>query len=730
MSFRDLSIQREYRSLIHNVTKDFFIPLLHNAVEYKRAVGFFSSSILVQFSDGLTSLARNHGSIQLVASPYLSEEDVSAIQKGYELRRRVREIILTELKSPKDYFEKMQLNLLANLIADGILDLKIALTNNSSMIGMYHEKMGIFVDSDNNCVAFSGSMNESKNALDSNYEVIDVWCSWKGEEQNQRVKSKKAAFSSIWSNTETNVSIIEFPQLKQELIDRYRISKIRDYVKDSPDQIYEPKPPQIDSKRNIEIPSDLVLYNYQMNAIEQWEKQKYCGIFDMATGTGKTVTGLGAVARLHQRLNGRLAVVIVCPYQHLVEQWVEEVQRFKINPIVGYSTSPQKDWLKRLENSILYQNLNVKNSEFFCFICTNATFSTQKVQEQFDKLADNTLLLVDEAHNFGAHHLSQLLSTKFKYRLALSATIERHRDEEGTSKLYKYFGKKCIEYSLERAIDEMKLTRYKYYPIITTLNQAEMMHYSNLTEEIAKCILETKNGKAYLSEKGKMLTIKRARLVAGIADKIQKLRECIAPYTSDNHILVYCGSATLQVDEQNASFDSEEEIRQIDAVTSLLGNELDMRVSQFTSREKISEREILKREFASGEHLQVLVAIKCLDEGVNIPAIKTAFILASTTNPKEYIQRRGRVLRLYPSKEFAEIYDFLALPRPLVDASSLTKSQMQKELTLVKNELLRAKEFSRLALNMSEANRVLDSIKEAYFIDDFTFYEEEAYVEF
>jgi superfamily II DNA or RNA helicase len=162
----------------------------------------------------------------------------------------------------------------------------------------------------------------------------------------------------------------------------------------------------------------------------------------------------------------------------------------------------------------------------------------------------------------------------------------------------------------------------------------------------------------------------------------------------------------------------DEDLRQIDAVTDQLGNKLNMNVSQFTSKENVEEREILKREFADGDTIQALIAIKCLDEGVNIPKIKVAFILASTTNPKEYIQRRGRVLRLAEGKEYAEIYDFITLPRPLDDVPSLTVDQMKKELSLVKNELCRAEEFSRISMNMVEVESVLDEIKEAYSIND------------
>ena len=207
------------------------------------------------------------------------------------------------------------------------------------------------------------------------------------------------------------------------------------------------------------------------------------------------------------------------------------------------------------------------------------------------------------------------------------------------------------------------------------------------------------------------------------------MEETIQPYLHDKHILVYCGATKgLEENQDYTSVDSED-IRQIDEVTDLLGNKLKMDVSQFTSKEDIEEREVLKREFSTGDTLQVLIAIKCLDEGVNIPKIKTAFILAGTTNPKEYIQRRGRVLRLAKGKEYAEIYDFNTLPYAPEDTLTLTETQLKRCTTLVKNELNRATEFSRIAINMVESESILDEIKDAYGIQslDYVSQEEENY---
>lgn len=717
MGLRDLEIKEEYRIPNDNIIESFYIPLLKEAVIYKRAVGFFSSTLLSEISYGISELVMNHGKIKIVASPRLSDEDIEAIKKGYEERNNIiKNNLFKELEEPLDKFQKKRLNLLAYLISKEILDIRIAFTENENNIGIYHEKMGIFEDIFGDKVAFSGSMNETLSAVAYNYETIDVYNSW---EDKKRIKLKEDAFNKIWNNEEASITVVDFPELKEEIIKRYKYEEpdfnIDEKERREKEEILCRIEENKENKKNIpKFPKGFELYDYQKEAIETWKAKKFCGIFDMATGTGKTYTGLSALKELYEFSNAKLAIVIVCPFQHLVEQWVEDIEKFNIEPIIGYSASRQKDWKNKLKNSIRYKYLKVEGYEFFCFICTNATFASKFVQEGLKKLKEDLFIMVDEAHNFGSGRLSKLLDDKYGYRLALSATLERQGDEEGTEKLYNFFGEKCIEYNLKRAIDEKKLTNYKYYPVIVYLTEDELLEYKNLSYEISKCVIIGKNGKEKLSEYGEILSIQRARIVAGAFNKLDALRKEIKKYKKDNFILVYCGAASIALNNDENLQIEDEEMRQIDEVTKILGNELDMKVAQFTSREDIKYRSILKEEFKSGESLQALIAIKCLDEGVNIPGIKTAFILASTTNPKEYIQRRGRVLRLSEGKEFAEIYDFITLPRKVDEVRNLSREELKYELSLVKKEIKRMEEFGRLALNSGKAQLLIYELKDKY----------------
>lgn len=723
MSFQEIELKPEYRSRLDNVIRDFYTPVLSQSVIYKRAVGFFSSSALISLTAGICGLIENGGSIQIIASPRLSEEDVEAINDG--IRRRdevIKEALLRELKNPKGKFEEARLNLLSNLIAAGRLEIKIAFLEDDNTIGMFHEKLGLMYDNDGNIIAFSGSMNESANAFTTNYEAIDVFASW--TQDVERVYTKESAFNAMWEDYEPSIRVIDFPFVKEEILRRYRVNNSIDTRLDQDN-------PETDITPNVEqsalvgpsIPAYVHMRKYQTDAIEEWRRQGYVGIFDMATGTGKTYTALAAISGLYSDKNMNLAVIIICPYQHLVEQWKEDIVAFGMKPIVCYSASTQRNWRERLKTAVTSFNLGIQ--KHFCMVSTNATFSIDYVQEQVSRLVGNVVLVVDEAHNFGAEKLSKTLVPQVPYRLALSATIDRHGDPEGTQKLYDYFGNKCIEYSLKDAIENDMLTPYYYHPVPVSLNEDELTQYLELTARIKKNTHVDKDGKVTLSEYAKMLLIKRTRIVAGAEEKIGTLRRLMEDYKNDNQILVYCGATTMHDVDYHEGQPPIEEARQIDLVAGMLGNDLGMRVTKFTSEESAEERERIKADFAEGTHLQALVAIRCLDEGVNIPSIRTAFILASSTNPKEYVQRRGRVLRKFPGKQHAVIFDFITLPIPLDSVDSFDTDVVNSVKSLAKREIIRMKDFAAIAENPFDSDSLIATIQRKYDLDSDTIIEEE-----
>lgn len=707
MAFTDLCLLKHYKTYKNNIVKEFYTPVLQEAVLYQRSVGFFSSTALIELTKGIAGIVKNGGKIQFIVSPYLSQEDVNAIQKGYEKKKVIEQALLREFKEPENYFQEERLNLLAHLIEDGHLEIKVAFTPPNRSTGMYHEKVGILTDKVGDKIVFTGSLNETINAFYNNYESIVVFTSW--EESKLYAEEMQADFDSLWNNEDKDLEVIEFPDVLIEKIKVNQKPKVN-YDIDEEEQIEE----EAIKKGIPRIPKGFELREYQKEAIEKWKQRDYCGIFDMATGTGKTYTGLGAVTKLFEEKK-RLAIIIVCPYQHLVEQWVEDIELFNMLPTIGYSASRQKDWKKRLEDDVLDFSIGV--IDCFCFVTTNATYSSKFVIEQMSYLGKDTLLLIDEAHNFGSPNLRNKLYPTIEYRLALSATLDRHGDEEGTDCLKHYFGEKCIEYDLQRAIKEGKLTPYYYYPVVVYLDEEEIERYRDISYKASKECHKDKQGNVKITEKGKMLLLQRARIVAGAKSKLDELRNQMQQYKDDTHILVYCGATKVQTFEYDESEYDEEGERQIVAVSKILGNELGMKVTHFTSNESAEEREIIKNKFAMADPYQAIVAIKCLDEGVNIPSIKTAFILASTTNPKEYIQRRGRVLRLAKNKPYAVIYDFVTLVKPLDEVNPYS-ADYNCERALAKRELARIKEFGEISLNSRDSDELINDIECAYELSD------------
>ena len=346
-----------------------------------------------------------------------------------------------------------------------------------------------------------------------------------------------------------------------------------------------------------------------------------------------------------------------------------------------------------------------KDANPFVCITTNDTFAEEVIQQYVKRFNENqnVLLIVDEAHNFGSPQMINVMPWNIANRIALSATIKRHMDKTGTKKINDFFGKKCIEYTLERAIDDGNLVHYDYIPIPVSLTDYELAQYRMLSRKLKRYII-IKNGKMKISEAGKPIIYQRTRLLAGAKNKIELLMKLIEEYKSDNNILIYCGATSVE------DVESREIIRQIDLVTKKLQTEFQMSVKRFTAEENLKERQNIKNYFAQGMY-QVVTAIKCLDEGVNIPGIKTAFIMSSSRNPKEFVQRRGRLLRKSDNKKKAKIYDFITLPREL---DNVIYGDIDEDKTIIVGEVARMLEFGRLADNPEVTEELVNKIMTAY----------------
>jgi len=701
MSFQDLDIQIRYRSEIHNFPKDFLIPVLSQTEIYKRGTGYFSTSSLIQLSVGLFEMAKKGGKIQLICSPNLDKKDIEAIDYGYRNRDEViTEALLNSFQEPITHFEEERLNLIATLIASRNLDLKIAFLEDDYGFRLYHEKMAVFVDYEGNKISYAGSANESENGLDGNFESLYTFCSWKDPSQIEAVRVAEDDFDQMWNNSTIKLHVIDFPDIVVQKLMQYRKPNGINWNTDAEEYGYRS---YLKSQQKFNVPDDVTMHGYQEDAIEEWQIKGHKGIFDMCTGAGKTYTALYGMVQLSKLVDEKLAVIIVCPYIHLVSQWEEDVINWCSVPIIiAHSKSPNSNWKQDLMKA--YKRFRRDGSPFVC-ITTNDSFAGDEIQQYVTRFneSQNVLLIVDEAHNFGSSQMIKVMPWNISHRMALSATIKRHMDKTGTNKINEFFGKKCIEYTLDRAIEEGNLVHYDYIPIPIALSDYELINYKQLSQKLKQYII-VKNGKMKISEAGKPIIYQRTRLLAGAENKIDLLMRLFENYKSSNNILVYCGATSVEDD------DTGEMVRQIDLVTKKLQTEYQMSVKRFTAEENLKERQNIKTYFAQGMY-QVVTAIKCLDEGVNIPGIKTAFIMSSSRNPKEFVQRRGRLLRKSDNKKKAIIYDFITLPR---DLDNVVPIDIDEDKTIIVGEIARMVEFGRLADNPEVTDDLVNQIMTAY----------------
>lgn len=709
-NLQQVSPAPSYRSSRHKLSADFYVPCLAVSSEYWRAAGYFTSGSMQALAEGLGPFIESQGKIRLVVSPYLSEEDIVAINAGYEDRARILEESLLQQLQLDDLPKSKQRHIavLSWLIANNRLDIKVALTSSGGSVGIYHEKFGLFFDRSGNEVAFSGSANESMGGLVSNFESVDVFCSWKVEDCG-RVDRKKCEFAELWDGTTPELEIYNFPEAARE-----RLLALSPPGDNPPEWPREPKDTalreniasSVADDRRLRCPSSLELRPYQHDAIQAWLDAGGRGIWEMATGTGKTITALGAITKIHdlaREAKKPMLTIIVCPFQHLVTQWDQEVRNWGGRALLCFRS--REGWFGELSQRLATLRLAGRGSQLL--ITTNATFAGSPFQEILSRWNGPMTLVVDEVHNAGSGDMSAKLPETADYRLGLSATPDRWMDPVGTQAIREYFGATVFELGLAEAVTDLEvLVPYRYNPVVVELDEEEADEYTLISKRLGAVLAGSGevDGTAGLPESVKALLIKRARLLGGARAKLDALEREIKPFRAEPFNLVYCSDAKVGVSGPRP--------RQIDAVIRLLGRELGMRAHTYTHEEDQAIRAQLSRRFSDGE-LQTLVAIRCLDEGVDIPATRRAFILASSTNPRQFIQRRGRILRRSPGKERADLFDFMVVLSP-----QSPDVDWDLERRLVERELRRAYEFASVAQNGPQARHALMDLAGRYNLRD------------
>jgi superfamily II DNA or RNA helicase len=697
-----------YRSDRNDVVGEFYLPAYESATLYCRASGFFTSTSLTLMARGIESFTSRGGQVRLIASPRLDLDDIADIDRGYEIREVFARAAMRSLEAETDPVLLKGLGITGRLIAEGHLDIQLAFVESPKGFGIYHEKIGYFRDEFGDVVAFTGSSNETYGGLVANFESVEVYRSWRAGD-DERTIGIVDDFNNLWSDKTDRLHILPFPEVAREKLVQLAQSHQGESFP-ARDDALQLAAASTDSAGTLKPPTSFQPREYQHEAVRAWLTQHGCGILKMATGTGKTKTALLAashVAKVHAASEQPLVLVVVAPYQHLVDQWMQDVREFGIEPIPVYESSAK--WIPQVENALA--SVRFGTTPCVVLVATNASFSMESFQGILNRVTAPLMLIGDEVHNLGSERLAASLPDNAIYRLGLSATPERYMDDAGTQRLFDYFGPIAFEIDLEAAIKIGALCRYEYYPRLVELDEDEMALYTELTGQIVALMgsissLDDADPDSPLG----LLLRKRANVLGHASGKLAMLADDVKKNRTNWFQLAYCAEGT-RPDAYGSGIQGPSQVAE---ALELIGVEFGLSAHTYVSDTPREERKALLRRFMKGDDLRFLIAMRCLDEGVDIPDAQIAYILASSSNPRQFIQRRGRLLRQPTSgTKTAIIYDYLAIPQARGEGDV-----NQVERSMVRRELERAFEFGRLSENYPATLAALRPLKERYGLMD------------
>ena len=701
LGFRALNIATRYRSNREDVVADFYVPALSAAVSYSRAVGYFTSTSLALFARGLRDFADRGGRMRLVASPHLNADDITDIERGYDVRQVIERATLRELEELDGDAILDGLGLVGRLVAEQRLDIKLASVTQHGRVGIYHEKVGIFRDGVGDLIAFTGSGNETLGGLLANFESVEAYRGWLPDDGPRALRIEED-FEDLWSDRTPSLRVEPFPDIARERLIEIASSRPSACLPGRDDALDLPSTDVSNRAARLAMPPDVTVRDYQRKAVEAWLGQRGRGILKMATGTGKTKTAMFAACQLAQVLANReqpLVLLIIAPLQHLVDQWTTEVQAFGVRPTAVYESSQR--WLAVVEDQLAEARLGQR--PVVAMVATNASFAGDRFQAVLSRVTQPLLVIADEAHNLGSSAYRSRLPQNATYRLALSATPERWFDDAGTDALTGYFGPVVYELGLSQAIEMGALCRYRYLPRLIELAHTENQLYVDLTAQIAQRLAAGGSLEDDATSPIGYLLRRRAAVLGHANGKLAQLRADMEVRREAWYQLVYCAEGSQPAEPGEPARPT-----QISQAMDLIGNDLHLAAHSYVAETPRAERQMLLRRFGTGNDLRVLVAMRCLDEGVDIPDARVAYLLASSSNPRQFIQRRGRILRPARDKTTAEIIDYLAVPQ------NGTPLNFDVERSLLTRELERANEFGKLADNYEATLSFLRPLKEKY----------------
>ena len=692
-------IKRRYKNGPDKIGRDLIAPCLRNSKLYRRGTGFFSSGALVAYAEAMDHLISDKTKIQIICSPVVHDQELvrtlnnnlTVEQKNKTINDLTDNIVLEAIGYRLDSKRRDYKNhLLAYLIAKGILEIRFAVPLNFGKIdfdqeasltnNLYHVKTGYFCLTDESVVAFDGSFNESDAGHQHHVDQTQVWRSWEEKDQ-ERLQDTIQDIDSDWEGTNKYIQVFKMSATALNLVGEFSSSQ---------------RPQRASSLKQTTVNEEVTVYkvnsnglrDYQEKALINWKDAGNKGIIAMATGTGKTRTAIEAINRFMAKTNRGL-VVITVPYQPLANQWVEELGKKGLSVIKVFDSLDS--WENRVQNLIQSHLVNSSTkSNLPILVCVNKSFKAIPFQLLLARLngkRGDRLLIVDECHHFNKTKQITKLSDAFPFRLGLSAT-PYEADEPKI--LEKYFGEIIFEYTIAQAIADGYLCKYSYHPILIEFTEDEVQRFIATAKKIQTSAGSEDDDSDLISNVGAYDELDR--ILETVIGKLAKLEEVLRSKKNKKFSLFYCGTGYIQ-------FDGEERIRQVDSLTRLL-DKINWRVGRITSEETQNSRQATFNDLRKGE-IDAIASIRVLDEGIDIPDCRQAYILASQRSERQGIQRRGRILRISSGKEIAELYDFIMTGPKLSDV------ELER---LYSRELKRARLFSSDAINKEECLSILSGI--------------------
>ena len=700
MSFRDLDIKSNYESGIGDIVQDFYEPVLADSVLYDRIAGFFTSTSLAVAARGMAKFIQNGGIMRLITSPILSSEDIAIMQKVIDNANDITASELgLDLTNLQDTLISDHVKALGWLLSQGRIEIKLAIVvddkglpitkENLISHGLFHQKVGILTDKEENHLSFSGSINETASAWTRNDEEFKVFKEW--EESCEYYKKDREKFDEIWSGNKDNVRVIPLPKaIREELIT---------YSKDFDVDTISARKYLSRKKKESSFELDgISLFFYQKEALAKWRNAGYSMLFEMATGTGKTrtaIAGMNYIMHQHERV----ITIISCPQNTLAKQWKGEVEKLGIvadeTDVVDGTHS---NWRNALTTICLQNRIGLANK---CILYT--THDTASSPDFISIIQENVgtnskvLFIGDEVHWLGARKLRAALMDRYDYRIGLSATPSRWFDDCGTKLIDNYFGGVHFEFTLKNALSEINpltgkhfLVDYYYNIHRVSLTFDEGVEYANLTERISK-LYHAKDTDDDAAELYERLVERRANIIKNAENKYQVLESILDELATKDELENLIIFVSPQQKEHVIEILNEKGIF-FHQLTQEEGTTPKSQYGGKTERQYIIQKFIEKR-------YKALVAIKCLDEGIDIPTAARGILMASSTNPREYVQRIGRIIRQEASKSYAYLYDIC------VESSGCFVDVGIRDIDarIRQKELARLKDIAELAINSADA---------------------------